>query len=168
MLGLKNDQNLIEDYDPLWPDEFVREARKIERSLVAFEHSVEHYGSTSVPGLRAKPIIDILVGIRPFEQWRLLQQPLEELGYDYAEHAGVPGHHIFGKGRSEGERTHLVHVVELDGDEWCSGLRFRDALRRDPKLRQRYLAAKEEAAAKAPIGRAEYNELKSKFFTSFA
>ena len=74
------------------------------------------------------------------------KRPLESLGYDYAEHAGVPGHHIFGRGRDRTERTHLVHVVEFGSASWRSGVTFRHALRADESLRAEYLRIKELAA----------------------
>ena len=88
---------------------------------------------------------------------------IEGLGYDYAAHAGIPGHHIFGRGRDTTERTHLVHVVAFLGDEWRFGLALRDALRADEGLRIAYVAEKERAASAAPEGRARYNELKQPF-----
>ena len=113
--------------------------------------------------MRAKPIIDILIGVSPLSHWKLCHDPLIRLGYDYAEHAGVPEHYIFGKGRDATERTHLVHVVEYQGYSWRSNLALRDVLRRDASLRQSYVAAKEAAIAEAPVGRARYNELKRTF-----
>jgi GrpB-like predicted nucleotidyltransferase (UPF0157 family) len=92
---------------------------------------------------------------------------LETLGYDYAEHAGAPGHHIFGRGRDRSERTHLVHVVELNGESWRSSLSFRDALRADESMRAEYVRIKELASQLAPDGRAKYNELKQSFFAEF-
>jgi hypothetical protein len=88
---------------------------------------------------------------------------LESLGYDYAANAGVPGHHIFGRGRDSTERTHLVHVVEFLGEEWRGNLALRGALRRDAGLRRTYLQVKERAAAASPEGRVRYNELKGPF-----
>ena len=61
------------------------------------------------------------------------------------------------------ERTHLLHVVEFEGPSWTSNLQLRDALRRDERLRKSYIAAKEAAIAAAPVGRAQYNELKRGF-----
>lgn len=83
---------------------------------------------------------------------------------DYSEHAGVPGHYIFGRGRDLSERTHLVHLVEFNGAAWRSNLAFRNALRASQKLREEYLIAKEAAAKLAPEGRAKYNDLKQTFF----
>ena len=115
-------------------------------------HGIEHYGSTAVPGLRAKPVIDILLGVAPLEDWSRCQAPLESLGYDYVLNAGVSGHFIFGRGRDDSERTHLVHVVEFDGESWRANLAFRDALRADGSLRAAYTRMKEQAVAAAPEG----------------
>jgi GrpB-like predicted nucleotidyltransferase (UPF0157 family) len=93
MLGLKHNLNLLVDYDPDWPLAFFEEKMKIS------EMCIERYGSTAVPGMRAKPILDILVGVNPIDDWKKCRAPLEGLGYDYAENAGVPGHYIFGRGR---------------------------------------------------------------------
>jgi len=163
MLGLKHNANILVDYDPEWPIEFARERGRIVNVLGSLAKGVEHYGSTAVQGMRAKPILDILVGVVPFEDWKQCKVPLEGLGYDYAANAGVPGHHIFGRGRDTTERTHLVHVVEFLGHEWRSNLALRDALCSDAKLRIAYAAEKERAAAAAPVGRARYNELKGPF-----
>jgi GrpB-like predicted nucleotidyltransferase (UPF0157 family) len=110
MLGLKHNVNLLADYDPEWAVEFSRESNRIANALGALAKGIEHYGSTAVIGMRAKPIIDILIGVSPFDYWRACKAPLERLGYDYAANAGVPRHHIFGRGRDTTERTHLVHV----------------------------------------------------------
>jgi GrpB-like predicted nucleotidyltransferase (UPF0157 family) len=113
--------------------------------------------------MRAKPILDIIVGVDPLENWVMCRAPLEGLGYDYAENAGVPEHHIFGQGRDHTERTHLVHVVGYLGRSWRTGLALRDALRKDPELRARYVEEKERAVAAAPKGRARYNQIKAPF-----
>ncbi|MFC0406785.1 GrpB family protein [Roseomonas elaeocarpi] len=163
MLGLKHNINCLVDYDPAWPTEFARERKRIADALGGLAKGIEHYGSTSVAGMRAKPIIDILIGVAPFEDWEKCKAPLEKLGYDYAAHAGVPGHHIFGRGRDATERTHLAHVVEFSGEEWRSNLALRNALRIDERLRAAYVAEKERAAVAAPEGRARYNALKHDF-----
>jgi|SRR5688572_18075238 GrpB-like predicted nucleotidyltransferase (UPF0157 family) len=167
MLGLKHGLNLLADYDPAWPAEFEQERARIRSAVGDIACGIEHYGSTAVVGLRAKPIIDILLGVAQLAHWVECKAPLESLGYDYAENGGVPGHHIFGRGRDRSERTHLVHVVELDGESWRSSLAFRDALRADQSLRAAYLRTKERAAALAPRGRARYNELKHAFIGGF-
>jgi hypothetical protein len=129
MLGLKKNLNLLVDYNPLWEAAFIEERERLDRMLGNIAKGIEHYGSTAVPGMRAKPILDILVGVIPLDDWAKCRAPLEALGYDYAAQAGVPGHHIFGRGRDFTERTHLVHVVELASHlvgRSCCGFRAPD------------------------------------------
>jgi GrpB-like predicted nucleotidyltransferase (UPF0157 family) len=163
MLGLKKNLNLLVDYDPHWELDFLEEKRRISGALGGLAKGIEHYGSTAVPGMRAKPILDILVGVIPFVDWVKCREPLEMLGYDYAANAGIADHHIFGRGRDSSERTHLVHVVEFRGASWVTNLALRDALRRDADLRAAYLEVKERAAAEASEGRVKYNQIKSPF-----
>ena len=103
------------------------------------------------------------MGVAPLENWIKCKSPLEKLGYNYTENAGVQGHFIFGRGRDRTERTHLVHVVKFEEESWRSSLAFRDALRKDHSLRAEYLRLKEHAIALAPKGRPKYNELKHSF-----
>jgi GrpB-like predicted nucleotidyltransferase (UPF0157 family) len=163
MLGLKHGVNRLVDYDPRWPIAFEAERVRIHRVLGEVARGIEHYGSTAVVDLRAKPIIDILVGVQPLDDWIKCKAPLEGLGYDYAENAGVPEHFIFGRGRDRSERTHL----EFEGESWRSSLAFRDALRTHESLREAYVRMKEQAVASAPRGRSKYNEQKQSFIEHF-
>jgi len=163
MLGLKHNTNVLVDYDPGWAAAFAEERDRLHGAVGSVARGIEHYGSTSVPGMRAKPILDILIGVTPISDWEKCHDPLIGLGYDYAAQAGVPGHYIFGRGRDKSERTHLVHVVEFLGESWRSNLAFRDALRSDPTLRAAYLAEKQRAVDAAPLSRAQYNEQKQAF-----
>ena len=166
MLGLKKNLNFLVDHNPSWEAAFIEESKRLALALRDIAKGIEHYGSTAVPGMRAKPILDILVGVSPFEDWAKCRVSLEELGYDYAANAGVPGHHIFGRGRDSTERTHLLHIVEFLGESWRTNLALRDALRRDACLRARYVEVKELAVALLPEGRAGYNELKGPFLAN--
>ena len=163
MLGLKHNTNLLVDYDPDWETAFAAERIRLAEALGAAARGIEHYGSTAVSGMKAKPILDILVGVVPLSAWETCHDPLIGLGYDCAAQAGVSGHYIFGRGKDASERTHLVHVVEFQGESWRSNLAFRDALRRDAALRQAYLEEKQRAVGAAPDSRARYNEQKQAF-----
>jgi len=166
MLGLKLNVNYLVDHDPLWAAEFAAERDRLRSALGPLAKGIEHQGSTSVAGMRAKPILDILVGVNPITDWEKCKGPLESLGYDYVENAGIPLHYIFGRGRDLTERTHLLHIVDIFSDEWYGNLAFRDALRADAELRRRYVEEKERAAAASPEGRARYNALKGPFIQS--
>lgn len=166
MLGLKLNVNYLVDHDPLWAIAFTEERDRLRAALGSLAKGIEHQGSTSVAGMRAKPILDILVGVNPITDWDQCKGPLEILGYDYVENAGVPLHYIFGRGRDASERSHLLHIVDINSDEWYGNLAFRDALRSDAELRRRYTEEKEHAAAAAPEGRAKYTSLKGPFIQS--
>ena len=166
MLGLKNNLNVLADYDPSWPDAYEEEAARLSAALGDTAKAIEHFGSTSVPGMRAKPILDIIVGVSPFSDWERCKAPLESLGYDFVANANIPRHYIFGRGHDNAERTHILHIVDYDTEEWSLNLAFRDALRRDPALHAKYVAEKEKAAAAAPEGRARYTALKSSFISN--
>jgi GrpB-like predicted nucleotidyltransferase (UPF0157 family) len=112
-LGLHGGENRLVPYDSAWPTLYQHEEARLRDHLHNAIVAIEHYGSTAVPGMKAKPIIDILVGVDKPDKWSLCKKPLEGLGYDYAENAGVPGHHIFG--RPQG-RQFLVHIVEWKSD----------------------------------------------------
>jgi GrpB-like predicted nucleotidyltransferase (UPF0157 family) len=147
------------DHDPTWTERFEQERDRLvpvfDGSLVA----VEHIGSTSVPGLCAKPIVDIAVGLLKLELTDKQIAAMEELGYEYLGEFGLPGRLYFRKGDP---RTHHVHVVEHGGMHWERQLVFRDALRTDPEERRRYDAFKRRLAAEGH-SREAYTELKTPF-----
>lgn len=165
MLGLSNDTNMLVDYDPSWPAAYEAEAARLAPALGNIAKGIEHFGSTSVPGMRAKPILDIIVGVSPLSDWERCKAPLESLGYNFVPNANISGHHIFVRGRDATERTHILHIADYETEEWSLNLAFRDALRRDPALCAKYVAEKERAAAAAPEGRARYTALKSSFIS---
>ena len=165
-LGLKHSVNLLVDYDERWPAEFAAEEQRLREALRNLIVAIEHCGSTAVPGLRAKPIIDIYIGVRSLADWVQCKAPLESLGYDYADHAGIPNDFVFGRGRDRTERTHLVHVIEYGGELWRNALVFRNALRANPQLAADYAAIKQQAVEQAPVNRARYTELKGPFIAA--
>lgn len=148
------------DSDPRWPELFTFEAARIADALGPLARAIEHYGSTSVPQLAAKPILDILIGTEEFGDPDPFTIRLEPVGYEYAHWAGVPGHQVFGRGHP---RTHLLHVVRFDDAEWRQALRFRDRLRSDVNLRNAYSHLKRELAAKYPDDKPRYTEEKTSF-----
>lgn len=159
-LGLA--QGLVELVGPTsaWVPLFEAEAERIAAALAPFEARVEHCGSTSIPGIPAKPILDILVGLPAPLDVPALAAALAAIGYEHATWAGVPGHEVFGKGRP---RTHLVHAVPLGGEAWARMLAFRDALRGDPALAAEYAALKQDLARRFADDRSTYTDGKSDF-----
>ncbi len=151
--------------DPEWPRLFEIEAenlrRRLPESLIA---RIEHFGSTAVPGLSAKPVIDILVEVRSLEETRRSIVPLlESEGYEYFWRTDVsPPYAWFIKRNSEGQRTHHIHMVEADSKLW-ERLYFRDYLREFPDEARRYEELKRHLSDKYPNDRFAYTNGKAEF-----
>ena len=143
-LGLEAGANRLLDYNPHWALAFAEEAARIRLAVGPLALEIEHYGSTAVPGLRAKPIIDMLIGVADMNDGLKMIRPMERIGYSYATDHGIPNHHIFGRPTV---RQFLAHVVEYGGDQWRRSLRFRDRLKADVDARVEYEALKERLAA---------------------
>lgn len=122
-------------YDPRWPDLYEREVVGVIAALAPVV-AAEHVGSTSVPGLAAKPTIDIAVGVESLSLPSVAWGRMEKLGYHYGGDHGRP-QHVFRKGEAVPWQF-LVHVVEYEGTMWCDFLRFRDHLRAHPQDADRY------------------------------
>lgn len=154
---------MVEPYDPAWPRRFETERPALERILAPWlDGDLEHIGSTAVPGLAAKPVIDMLAPVRSLETSRAAFEPLASQGYGYREHR--PEAHAFAKpaGAPWWEATHGLHLTERGSDLWRERLAFRDALRADPALATEYAAWK-ELHANAPGEAAPYDERKFDF-----
>jgi len=158
--GLAHGTVQLIEWTPRWAELFAVESARLSAALGDLALDIEHYGSTSVPGLVAKPLLDILVGGTDATDPAPYIAALAPLGYDYSAHAGVPEHLVFGRGTA---RTHLVHVVRYGGDAWRKALAFRDALRADPGLRNDYAALKRQLAERHGSDRSRYTAAKSAF-----
>jgi GrpB-like predicted nucleotidyltransferase (UPF0157 family) len=139
-------QQLVVPYDPEWPRRFAAERERLESVLAPWlVAGIHHIGSTAVPGLAAKPVIDMMAGVRSLEEARAAFEPLEALGYHYREHR--PEAHLFWT------PTHGVHLTEPGSDLWRERLAFRDALRANPALAAEYAEWKMRHAETGPDAR---------------
>ncbi|HZF42729.1 MAG TPA: GrpB family protein [Sphingomonadaceae bacterium] len=159
-LGLSQGEVRLSEPTPRWTSLFEEERRRLDAALRLFGAAVEHCGSTSIPGISAKPILDILVGIPEPLEIMPVRGALAPLGYEHATWAGVPGHEVFGKGAP---RTHLLHVVPFGGFAWNRMVHFRDALRGDASLASEYDQLKKQLAARFPNNRSAYTDAKAAF-----
>lgn len=160
VLGLERGTVRLVPHDPRWATLYREEEARLRTALQGLLADIQHHGSTSVPGIHATPILDILIGVRNPDDVLERLPELQALGYEYAPRAGVPGHHVFGKNQP---RTHLLHVVEYGGREWRENLWFRDRLRADPALAAEYEALKLRLAHAHPGERARYTDGKTDF-----
>jgi len=150
----------IVPHSPAWAEQFETERRQVAQALGEKAQRIEHIGSTAIPGLSAKPIIDILVSIARLEDaWECIA-PLAQLGYTFVDYPANIERRFFRKGFP---RTHHIHIVQAGGREEHEKLRFRDALRSDPGLRLRYEKLKLELSAAHRYDRARYAEEKTDF-----
>lgn len=137
---------VVVPYDPAWPRRFDEERRLLEDVLAPWlEGGIHHIGSTAVPGLAAKPILDIMAGVRDFEEARAAYEPLREHGYVHEPHRPGIAHH-FARRSPTGDTTHGLHLTEPGSDLWRERLVFRDALRDDPELAAEYERLKRRLA----------------------
>jgi GrpB-like predicted nucleotidyltransferase (UPF0157 family) len=148
------------EYSPEWPREFEKEAERL-RSLLGVELlAVHHIGSTSVPGLAAKPIIDLLPLVREITHIDDRTAMLEEAGYKAWGEYGLPGRRYFTKDRGA-HRTHNVHIYQADDAEAERHLAFCMFLRSHEEIRKEYEALKREVYARHPADIAAYNDGKN-------
>jgi GrpB-like predicted nucleotidyltransferase (UPF0157 family) len=127
----------VHEHDRAWAAAFAAERARLEQALAPWlDGGIHHVGSTSVPGLKAKPIVDMLAGVRSLKQARAAFGPLAALGYESTPHRPVahpvarPGFHL--------------HLTEPGSDLWRERVAFRDALRASPELRTEYANWKDE------------------------
>ena len=153
---------LLVDYDPAWPAAFERERGALAGILGEWlTGSIEHIGSTAVPGLRAKPVLDIMAGVESLEASLPAIQAVCRLDYvHYPYRAEVM--HWFCK-PSPAHRTHHLHLVPFRSALWSERLLFRDVLRRDRGLAADYAELKTLLAQRYPNDREAYTEAKSAF-----
>jgi GrpB-like predicted nucleotidyltransferase (UPF0157 family) len=163
------DEVSIAPYDPRWRDLFDAERAHLLASLPnELLGRIEHFGSTAVPGLDAKPIVDMLVEVTDLAATRERIVPvLEAQGYDYfwrATHGenGPPFYAWFIKRDAAGSRTHHIHMVERDFEQWDS-LLFRDHLIRHPDIAAEYAALKHRLAEAHAHDRIAYPQGKKEF-----
>ena len=163
MTWIMADTVVIVDDDPLWAEMFSEEKARILEALDGLDVAVEHVGSTSVPGLAAKPIIDIMVVVPDPATEQKTIEPLTVLGYDYRGEVGIPGRFYFAKGRP---RSHHLHMYPRCHPEIARLLFFCEYLRANPDAALEYARLKRALAEKFRDDREAYTDAKSDFIKS--
>jgi GrpB-like predicted nucleotidyltransferase (UPF0157 family) len=151
--------------DPAWPAMFEEEEERLQATLGSMVIAIEHIGSTAVPGLAAKPIIDLLVGVRSLAEARSsCVELLRALGYTYiAEYESwLPDELLLRKGVA-GPWTHHAHVLEPSSLRWNEYIQLRDYLRRHPEIAEAYANLKKALALAFGDDIAGYRDAKRPF-----
>ena len=163
MIGLKRNTLQVVDHCPEWAALGVEACRAVRKACGELLVDVQHVGSTAVPGLPAKPILDIAAAVRTLDSMPQLEGRLAAIGYRYRRDQGDAGGHLFVLDSSPDIRRIHLHVVEHSGSQWRDYLRFRDLLRHQPAIRKRYAELKRDLARIYRDDRESYTASKAHF-----
>jgi GrpB-like predicted nucleotidyltransferase (UPF0157 family) len=155
---------VLSEYQDTWPRQFWQVEEQLRDAVPVHGAVLEHIGSTSVPGLCAKPVLDVMLGVGSLGEVEAAIPALASVGFVYRpEHeAVIPDRRYFVRPQGQTVRVHL-HAVLLDGLLWKQHLCFRNALRKDPLLREQYASLKRALAVAHAGDKAAYTEAKAPF-----
>jgi GrpB-like predicted nucleotidyltransferase (UPF0157 family) len=160
VIGLERGIVRLAPYTNHWQRLFEEEKVRIQTAIGRWVLDIQHVGSTAIPGIVAKPILDIGVAVESFEKASVCIEPMERLGYEYRGENGIPRRHFFVMGDP---RTHHVHVNEILGRDWENQIFFRDYLILHPEFAKQYTTLKLRLAERFPTDREAYLEGKAPF-----
>ncbi len=150
-------------HDPQWRQEFQQEAEQITVTLGSAVVTVHHMGSTAIPTVYAKPVIDLLLVVQSVAALDEKQPAMEALGYEALGEFGIPGRRYFRRNNALGDRTHQVHAFETGSPQITRHLAFRDYIIAHPETAQEYSDLKRELAAQYPNDIEAYMDGKDEF-----
>ena len=159
-LGLNRGELRLSPYRDEWPVLFESEKKIIASAIGDHVRDIQHVGSTSIPGMPAKPILDLGIAVDEFESARTCIEPLTDIGYSFRGEHGIPRRHYFTRGDPT---THHIHMVEESSDEWTKLIRFRDRLRADPNTAEGYCMLKTGLCERLSGDRKAYQAAKAAF-----
>lgn len=157
-------QVVIEEYTANWSLRFQEESIMLKNILGDQIIAIEHIGSTSVEGLGAKPILDMMIGVHDLQEVEGFIIPLGQAGYEHVFHKEFQNRRFFRKGLWRAG-THHLHIYTYGSEEWKSNLLFRDYLRSHPTVRKQYENLKKELAETYKFDRVAYTNAKAPFIT---
>lgn len=157
-IGLKEGVVKLAPYSRVWKRKFSAEKRRLAGKLESHRYLIEHIGSTAIPGLDAKPIIDMAIQTPSFRSLKTWITLLESAGYHYKGEFGLPGRHFFVRGSPA---THHLHLVTPDTHHWNDWILFRDFLRTHPSAAEYYSQTKQKLARRFANNRNAYTLAKT-------
>ncbi|MWV43365.1 GrpB family protein [Paenibacillus sp. HJL G12] len=154
---------IVSEYNPEWTQNYEQEKIKIFEALNSLVQGIEHIGSTSVPGLGSKPIIDIMVGVSDLNQITEKQiNDLGSIGYTYVEKPDFPERKFFRRGEWRAG-THHLHIYKYKSANWVNNILFREYMRKDLHSKVQYYNLKKKLENEFKHDRAAYTKGKSGF-----
>ena len=164
-MGLKIGTVRLEKHNSVWKIEFEREKEKLREIFNDYAISIEHVGSTSVPKISAKPIIDIAVGVNNLKNVSVIKEMFSNHSDYSLKENSEDGEILVVKRLREDYTTHLIHIMELNSDRYKDTILFRDYLINFSKERNEYEKLKTELASKYSDDRKSYTRSKNKFIS---
>jgi len=167
---LKNKRNIskrdkrrvgVVSYNPNWKEMYKEESEKIKNILNDIIIDIHHIGSTAIPGIKAKPVIDILVEVKDIEGVDQYNHKMRELGYEVMGEYGIPKRRFFRKG--ENKRTHHIHIFQVGNEEIGRHINFKEYLIACPDKAREYSKLKEKLVNKYTYDVKNYTNGKSDF-----
>lgn len=162
MLGLHKDKVKLFPYDATWKTEYEKEEKILRQILKDYAIDIQHVGSTSIPNLSAKPIIDIAVAVKDKETLKKLLLLMQKNGYDMLDNLETKGEILARKGTTEC-RTHYIHMEVLNSEYWNNHILFRDYLLKHKEFVKKYENLKQDLAETFKDDRKEYTNAKNEF-----
>lgn len=150
-------------HDPKWQELFKIESKQVIDAMGENVVAIHHIGSTAIPTIYAKPIIDLLVEVKDIDKVDAKNEQIEFLGYEVMGEFGIAGRRYFRKDNQEGVRTHHIHAFTVDSDQVKRHLAFRDYMMAHPVDAQRYSELKRRLAKKYPTNIDGYMDGKDGF-----
>ena len=141
---------LVVPYDPNWPHEFSIASEELIPAFGKTLLQVHHIGSTSIPGIHAKPIIDILAVVSSLNSVDQQSAQMKSLGYEVMGEFGIVGRRYFRRDNSAGQRTHQIHAFAVGSPDVARHLAFREFMRAHPQIAEQYSKLKQRLAAEHP------------------
>ena len=163
---------VVVEYDKEWPQDFLKIKTELQKAITVMSN-IQHVGSTSIPGMKAKPIIDIDVGLENWSDFEAVKRALAEIGYEHEGDRGITGREAFCRnGKTHNEILdgidHHLYVCSIDNEEYKRHILFRDYLRSHDEARDRYNQIKEEILTKVGSeNRAGYVQMKEEEYRDF-
>lgn len=153
-------------YDPAWPSRFAREAARLRTAIASQVVAIEHVGSTAIPGMLGKPVLDIAIAVADELAADACVRPLQSLGYEYRGPYGDDPRRRYYVLAADGRPTVHIHLYVLPARAWEEKIAFREALRADAALAAAYAAEKLRVADAVAWDKTAYSDAKGPFIVS--
>ncbi len=162
-IGLKRGTVKLLPFNKNWAKSFEKEKKHLTSKLKDLVVDIQHIGSTSIPGMTAKPIVDIAIGVKTMKGSKKFIKILESAGYKFINHFGNLNTHLFFVKGEESNRTHYIHLIKYQGKIWQHNMFFRDYLSKNKSAAKKYINLKQKLAVQFVDKRKLYTAAKGNF-----